>query len=97
MEKGRQTQRSSASHHLNHNHDLPIVSGTDKEVEKTAAGDVKLTLSEEAALEHARASPDDNKPLYICFARDDRDSPRNFSKARKWYISIFAAWLNFLL
>ncbi|KAK4553706.1 hypothetical protein LTR86_009204 [Recurvomyces mirabilis] len=35
-------------------------------------------------------------PIFITFARDDTANPRNWSKAKKWYITCFASFLNVL-
>jgi hypothetical protein len=70
--------------------------GADVDTEKTAAGVKKLSHSEEQTLQHARTFPQDKTPLHICFDENDKDNPRNFPKWKKWYISAFVAWLNFL-
>lgn len=85
------TQDSSATNHTSNGENRP----TDSDVEKTATDGRKMTLAEAGALEHARASPNDDTPLYICFGDDDKDCPRNFSKAKKWYITLVVRWLNF--
>lgn len=68
---------------------------TDRDVEKNSPAE-KLILSEKQAIQHARASPNDRRPVYICFGPNDKDNPRCWSKRRKWYISAFASWLNIL-
>jgi len=70
--------------------------GVDVDTEKTATGEKTLSLSEEQTLQHARTFPQDKTPLYICFGQNDKETPRNFPKWKKWYISTFVAWLNFL-
>lgn len=56
--------------------------------------DSRLALSEEEALAQSRAEPETMLPIYLTFAPDDRDNPRNWAKWRKWYISCFASMLN---
>jgi hypothetical protein len=74
----------------------PTLPGVEVDTEKTATGEKNLSLSAEQTLQHARTFPQDKTPLYICFGQNDKDNPRNFPKWKKWYISAFVAWLNFL-
>lgn len=53
-----------------------------------------LVLSGEQALAKARARPDEALPIFITYAHDDRDNPRNWPKWRKWYITCFVSMLN---
>jgi MFS family permease len=78
------------------NSNLLTLPGVDVDTEKTATGEKTLSLSEEQTLQHARTFPQDKTPLYICFGQNDKETPRNFPKWKKWYISTFVAWLNFL-
>lgn len=54
----------------------------------------KLAYSEEEALANARANPEETLPVYLTFAPDDKDNPRNWADWRKWYITCFASMLN---
>lgn len=56
----------------------------------------RLWLSEDEAYHHAKAHPDETREIFITFAPNDRDNPRNWSKAQKWYITCFASSLNVL-
>lgn len=56
----------------------------------------RLWLSEDEAYQHAKAHPDETREIFITFAPDDKDNPRNWSKRRKWYITFFASSLNVL-
>lgn len=71
--------------------------GAEADIVKTGYEEDKINLGEEAALEHVRTHTQDRTPLHICFEDGDKSNPRNFSKAKKWYITIFAAWMNFSL
>jgi hypothetical protein len=55
---------------------------------------LSLVVTEEAALARARANPDEALPLCITFSHGDRDNPRCWSKARKWYITMIVSMLN---
>lgn len=56
----------------------------------------KIILSEAEAYERARAHPEEKKPLYVNFAPNDVDNPRNWTKAKKWYVTCFVCLLNIL-
>jgi len=56
--------------------------------------DGRLWLTEDEALARARANPNDTRPIYVIFGPHDRDNPRDWAKAKKWYITCFASWLN---
>ncbi|KAI4721934.1 MFS general substrate transporter [Aureobasidium sp. EXF-10727] len=56
----------------------------------------RLWLSEDEAYHYAKAHPDESREIYITFSPDDRDNPRNWGKAKKWYITCFASSLNVL-
>lgn len=53
-----------------------------------------LVLSDEQALAKARASPEDALPILITYGFNDQDNPRNWPKARKWYITCLVSMLN---
>ncbi|KAI9039329.1 MFS transporter [Aspergillus affinis] len=55
---------------------------------------IPSVVSEEEALSHARARPNNALPLLLTFGDGDRDNPRAWSKARKWYITLFVSMLN---
>ena len=54
----------------------------------------KLPLSADEALSRARTYPEETLPIYLTFAPDDKENPRNWPKWRKWYITCFASMLN---
>ena len=54
----------------------------------------RLWLSEDEAYARAKSHPDETREIFITFSPNDRDNPRNWSKARKWYITCFASSLN---
>lgn len=56
----------------------------------------RLWLSEDEAYHHAKAHPDETREIFITFAPNDKDNPRNWSRGRKWYITFFASSLNVL-
>jgi len=56
----------------------------------------KLVLTESEAIARARLYPGDRSPVYLTFSKHDRDFPRNWSLARKWYITCFVSMLNVL-
>lgn len=56
----------------------------------------RLWLSEDDAYAEAKSHPDETREIFVIFSPDDRDNPRNWSKARKWYITCFASSLNVL-
>jgi hypothetical protein len=56
----------------------------------------RLWLSEDEAYHHAKAHPDETREIFITFSPNDKDNPRNWSKAQKWYITCFASSLNVL-
>lgn len=64
------------------------------DVEHLSKPDSKLALSEEEALAQSRAHPEGMLPIYLTFAPNDKDNPRNWAKWRKWYITCFASMLN---
>lgn len=53
-----------------------------------------LLLSEDQALEKARGSPNEALPIFLTYAPDDRDNPRNWPRWRKWYITCMVSMLN---
>lgn len=56
--------------------------------------DGRLWLTEDEAYARAKSHPNDTRPIYIIYAPDDKDNPRNWGYARKWYITCFVSWLN---
>jgi hypothetical protein len=56
----------------------------------------RLWLSEDEAYLHAKQYPDETREIFITFSPNDKDNPRNWSKAQKWYITCFASSLNVL-
>ncbi|KAF2013580.1 MFS general substrate transporter [Aaosphaeria arxii CBS 175.79] len=58
--------------------------------------DYELKLSEYEAFSWIRLHPDERAPITLAFAAHDIDNPRNWSKARKWYITSFVSMLNVL-
>lgn len=56
--------------------------------------DDDLVLSDAEALAHARANPADSTPMIIRFSMTDSANPRNWSRWRKYYITIFVSMLN---
>lgn len=54
----------------------------------------RLILSEEEALAWCRGHPQDKESIYIVWSRDDKENPRNWGHARKYYVSVFASLLN---
>jgi len=54
----------------------------------------RLWLSEDETLLRARNNPGNEEPIYVTFGPGDRDNPRNWGKARKWYITCFVSFLN---
>jgi len=55
-----------------------------------------FVLTEEEAFAHAHAHPEDTTPIYIVYSVDDKDNPRNWPTWRRYYIGLFASWLNVL-
>lgn len=55
-----------------------------------------LLLDEEQAIARVKAYPDDATPIYLTWAHNDSTNPRNWPKWKKWYITCFASFLNFL-
>ncbi|KAF2089142.1 MFS general substrate transporter [Saccharata proteae CBS 121410] len=53
-------------------------------------------LSEDEALRRAKELPNDTEPVYLTYAVNDRDNPRNWPKWKRWYITCFACILNVL-
>ena len=53
-----------------------------------------LQLTEYEIICRARTHPQDTTPVVLCFGEHDLDCPRNWSKARKWYITCFVSLLN---
>lgn len=53
-----------------------------------------LVLSEEQALAKARSSLNEALPIFVTYAFDDQDNPRNWPKWRKWYITCLVSMLN---
>jgi hypothetical protein len=44
----------------------------------------------------SRKYPKDEEPIWVTFALDDKDNPRNWGAARKWYITCLVSMLNVL-
>ncbi|KAL1612134.1 hypothetical protein SLS60_000357 [Paraconiothyrium brasiliense] len=55
-----------------------------------------FVLTEEEAFAHAHNHPEDTTPIYIVYSADDKDNPRNWPTWRRYYIGLFASWLNVL-
>lgn len=55
-----------------------------------------LLLDEEQAIARVKAYPDDATPIYLTWSHNDSTNPRNWPKWKKWYITCFASFLNFL-
>ena len=53
-------------------------------------------LNENDALDWVRKNPNSDEPIYITYSADDKDNPRNWSKARKWYITVLVSMSNVL-
>lgn len=64
------------------------------DVEHLNKPDSKLALSEEEALARSKADPESMLPIYLTFAPNDTDNPRNWAWWKKWYITCFASMLN---
>ncbi|OCK74066.1 MFS general substrate transporter [Lepidopterella palustris CBS 459.81] len=64
--------------------------------EKDHHAEKKLILSDRETICRARAFPDDTTPILLIFSQHDIDNPRNWSRARKWYITCFVSMLNVL-
>ncbi|GME28937.1 putative polyamine transporter [Neofusicoccum parvum] len=58
--------------------------------------DTRVLLSEQQALRRAIELPNDTEPVYLTYAFDDKENPRNFPKWKKWWITCFASMLNVL-
>lgn len=56
----------------------------------------KVVLTEDEALERARRLPQDEEPIYLCYSVDDKDNPRNWSTAKRWYVTCLVCWFNVL-
>lgn len=56
----------------------------------------KLFLSEDEAYLRATQNPQDDRPMYIIYAPDDKDNPRNWGTFRKWYITVLVSFTNVL-
>ena len=56
----------------------------------------KLLLTDQAAITRKRRYPDNDETVYIVFAPDDKENPRNWGYARKWYITVFVSSLNLI-
>lgn len=54
----------------------------------------RLWLDEDETLLRARNNPEKDQAIYVNFGPDDRDNPRNWGKAKKWYITCFVSSLN---
>lgn len=69
---------------------------TDEKMEEGAEQreDTVLLLSEDEALAKARANPDEALNIYVTYAENDRDNPRNWPKWRKWWITCLVSSLN---
>lgn len=58
--------------------------------------DARVWLDEDETLLKARNNADVDQPIYVTFGLNDRDNPRNWSKAKKWYITCFVSSLNII-
>lgn len=58
--------------------------------------DGRVVVSEEQAYKRARTQSEDNSPIYVVFAPDDKDNPRDWGKGKKWYITCFVSFLNIM-
>jgi len=56
--------------------------------------DDRLWVTDDEAYARARLHPDDTRPMYVIFAPDDEENPRNWSTVKKWYITCFVSFLN---
>lgn len=56
----------------------------------------KLVMNEHEALERARRFPDKQEPIYLCYSAHDTDNPRNWSTAKRWYVTCLVCWFNVL-
>lgn len=59
-------------------------------------GKMGLLLTEEEIVARVKANPDDSTPMYLTWAPNDKTNPRNWPKYKKWQITCFASFLNFL-
>lgn len=56
--------------------------------------DGKLFLCADEAYERAITNPQDTRPVYIIYGPNDKANPRNWGKARKWYITVLVSLAN---
>lgn len=68
----------------------------EKEIDQHCDVDHPLVLSEFEIIGRVRARPTGTTPMILTFGPHDLDNPRNWSKARKWYITCFVSMLNVL-
>ena len=89
LEKRIESDRTSTAPSLRH------TDGPPGEARQTISHNRNFS-SEEEALQHAREYPDDEQPVYLTYAFNDKDNPRNWPRWRKWYITCFVSMLNVL-
>ncbi|KAM0709309.1 hypothetical protein Q7P35_003347 [Cladosporium inversicolor] len=59
-------------------------------------GKCGLLMDEEDATARVKAYPDDATPIYLHWRQNDPTNPRNWPVWKKWWITCFASFLNFL-
>ncbi|GLA09220.1 hypothetical protein AnigIFM60653_011299 [Aspergillus niger] len=74
--------------------DLFATADQKQEISDSHRETLPLVVTEEEALARARNQPDEALPLRITFGPQDRDNPRCWGHWRKWYITLFASFLN---
>ncbi|KAF2178637.1 MFS general substrate transporter [Zopfia rhizophila CBS 207.26] len=74
----------------------PPASPTDSEHKFQGGRPHRLVLSEYEVIGRLRALPHDATPIVLTFGPRDLDNPRNWSTARKWYVTCFVSMLNVL-
>lgn len=74
--------------------DLFATADQKQEISDVHRETLPLVVTEEEALARARNQPDEALPLRITFGPQDRDNPRCWGYWRKWYITLFASFLN---
>lgn len=55
-----------------------------------------LVLTEDECIAYVRENPDKHRTVYLNFSPNGLDNPRQWSWARKWYITCLASSLNVL-
>jgi len=74
----------------------PSPPSTDVETYSKSEGQVAQVLNEAEALAYARAHPDSTTPIFVTFAKNDLENPREYALWKKWYITCFVSFLNIL-